>query len=519
MAEFAPSWTVVGRNETAEIDAWKRGIRCGRVISPAPTSGYRTSMRLPTTAENSGRRIAIIDDDPIVIAAEQDLLEAEGHEVHSAETIVDGVELVRQVQPDLLLLDYMMPGGTGADVVRAIRQFDRLTQVVLVSSVKGERPVRQLLSELDIQGYHCKADGNFRLLLQVDAVLRHSQVLRRMARQQASLRHILRVTPEVTRLQPTPELLQTALDHLHRLLESSHSTSLQTPKQVHGLALFGGGQTPHVAATRGHFETCRHWRDVPEHVRALASKAQGRGVARLGDLVGLSLSTRDGASGCLLLEVPVVDDQALVPARLYISQLEQALENSALFARATTDALTCVFNRDYGQQLLRRELEAATITNTPTSLILLDVDHFKALNDTYGHAAGDEALRLIAQCLRRGCRQTDIVARYGGEEFFIVLPGASPTEAAVMGERILQKIRELRMNLGVGPVRVTASAGIAVAPPGSVACDDLLERADVALYQSKSAGRDRVTVPRVTSFSPGTPATSQMTPAQRRTGS
>jgi diguanylate cyclase (GGDEF)-like protein len=124
---------------------------------------------------------------------------------------------------------------------------------------------------------------------------------------------------------------------------------------------------------------------------------------------------------------------------------------------------------------------------------MIDVDRFKLVNDRYGHHAGDETLRAVARVLLESARRADIVARYGGEEFALVLPQTSAEEAAVLAERARQRVRALSVPAAGGPVRVTASFGVAGGvPAGDGWRTRLLRGADDALYEAKAAGRDRV---------------------------
>ena len=127
------------------------------------------------------------------------------------------------------------------------------------------------------------------------------------------------------------------------------------------------------------------------------------------------------------------------------------------------------------------------------SLFILDVDYFKAVNDTYGHDVGDQALIGIAATLRSSVREVDIVARYGGEEFVVLLPDASPTESAVVAERVGSRIRAGALDCGPVEVSVTASIGLTSLQPDDN-LDGLLKFADIALYAAKKKGRDRVEV-------------------------
>lgn len=157
-----------------------------------------------------------------------------------------------------------------------------------------------------------------------------------------------------------------------------------------------------------------------------------------------------------------------------------------------TDPLTFLPNRRKIVADLQREVEASQNSLKPLTIFMLDIDHFKQVNDTYGHSAGDMVLRALAGKLQAGARQTDKLGRYGGEEFLVLLP-ATPLPAAInMAQRLLNLAHELKIPLEAGQnTQVTISVGIAQYQIGQESWDELLERADQAMYQSKHAGRDR----------------------------
>jgi diguanylate cyclase (GGDEF)-like protein len=435
------------------------------------------------------RRIAVVDDDPIVLLAEQELLEREGHQVRTAEGIREGIELIREFEPELVLLDYMLPGGSGADVVRAIREFNDLTQVILVSGLIGEDPVRKLLAELDIQGFHYKQDGNHRLLVHVDAVLKHAQVLSGLQRQQHYLRRILEASPDLSRLGPVSELFENALEHAIRLVRgTSHSS-----QTVSGLVVLKLGDELSIQAASGDFASLRDAADLAERELRTLKDALGASDPQAHDgLTTIPFNTHSGELGCILVRAVDLPADAIEPCKVFVSQMAQALENIRLYRRATVDPLTEVYCRDFGHKRLEEALALGSRNDHETSLVMLDVDHFKALNDTHGHAAGDVALRAIARAISDACRSTDVVSRYGGEEFAIALPSTSEAGARTIAERVLCAIRQLEIRFDGRQLPVTASAGVTVAAPGELRADDLLRRADLALYRAKAAGRDCV---------------------------
>ena len=165
---------------------------------------------------------------------------------------------------------------------------------------------------------------------------------------------------------------------------------------------------------------------------------------------------------------------------------------AALRGQASTDARTGLANNRAFDRAVDEAL-AARVAQEPVSILMLDIDHFKAFNDRYGHPGGDEALRTLAEVLRSCMREGDLAARYGGEEFTVLLPGLDAPAARVVAERIRARTESTIVALAPGiTARMTVSAGVAVAPTQGVERASLLRAADAALYRAKEAGRNRV---------------------------
>jgi diguanylate cyclase (GGDEF)-like protein len=168
-------------------------------------------------------------------------------------------------------------------------------------------------------------------------------------------------------------------------------------------------------------------------------------------------------------------------------------DNARLLELSTTDGLTQIANHRAFQDRLRDEFRRAQRYDDPLALILIDLDHFKRVNDQYGHQAGDEVLRGFSGVLREAVRETDFVARYGGEEFAVLLPKTHLAGALTVAERICSGLKALR----VGPwaIRVTASFGVSSFPGRQVnTSEQLVKTADDALFRSKHEGRDKISL-------------------------
>lgn len=179
-----------------------------------------------------------------------------------------------------------------------------------------------------------------------------------------------------------------------------------------------------------------------------------------------------------------------------LQQAKAALErlNRELLHQSQTDPLTGLSNRRHFERVFQQEIRRATRAEVPLAVLLVDVDHFKTVNDTHGHTLGDECLRCVAELLRRHAQRAgEVAARYGGEEFVIALPGSDLLAAQALAERIRQEVAELELQSEQGLLRPTVSIGVAVAVPSNLEHGlGLLEDADRALYAAKRAGRNRV---------------------------
>ncbi len=180
--------------------------------------------------------------------------------------------------------------------------------------------------------------------------------------------------------------------------------------------------------------------------------------------------------------------QVMAQLELRLSGQELQSANQELIRLAATDALTRVHNRGSFDEQLTAEIARARRYGQPLSLVLLDVDHFKQFNDTFGHPEGDEVLKTVAQLLKSQCRICDIVARYGGEEFVVILPSTPLQGAMVIAERL-----RLSLQNASWPLRaITASFGVCELTPEIKDSKELIDGADHALYQAKKQGRNRV---------------------------
>ncbi len=186
---------------------------------------------------------------------------------------------------------------------------------------------------------------------------------------------------------------------------------------------------------------------------------------------------------------------ARVKVQLKIKSLQDELKatNSVLEELSITDGLTKVYNRRYFMDLFNLEFLKAQRYKSKLSCIMLDIDHFKKVNDTYGHQQGDRVLEFVGKVLKVQCRKFDVVARYGGEEFIIALPQTDPTGSKTVAEKIRKEIETHRFEDPRGPKMITVSMGLSFYPREDIPnMEEMIKKADSALYKAKENGRNRI---------------------------
>jgi diguanylate cyclase (GGDEF)-like protein len=201
------------------------------------------------------------------------------------------------------------------------------------------------------------------------------------------------------------------------------------------------------------------------------------------------------ATGTTSENFDAISDEALHALRGHLfSALQNARKYDSIRRQVVTDHLTHLYNRRYFMNRAAEEVQRSLHDQAPMSLVLVDIDHFKRFNDTYGHPTGDRVLQAVAAILQDAVRTTDVCARHGGEEFTLLLPNTPGDNAMFMANRVRNTLGQTRYT-GLGlpaDACITISAGVATCPRDATTIEDLLEMADRALYRAKEDGRDRV---------------------------
>jgi two-component system cell cycle response regulator len=438
------------------------------------------------------------------------LLEAkllnEYYEVAVAASGQEALATVSRWMPDVVLLDVMMPGMDGYEVCRRLKAQPTTAHipVVMVTALtdQAER-VRGL--EAGADDFLSKPVDDATLFARLRALLRMKQVLDAWRLRAETARDLGFEPP------PGPPEAVSGARALLVHADPTEADNLAAVLRLDGLEVSACGDagaawdllldaTPDVVllslsldgsdalrlASRLRADAVT--REVP--VLLVADAAQKSQVLR-----GFEL----GANDHVLRPVDPNELRARVRNQIrrkrYQDRLRIELDRS--LEMAVTDPLTGLRNRRY----VRRHLDAL-LRNTGAAVLLIDVDRFKSVNDTHGHAAGDAVLREIADRVRAHLRAADVVARYGGEEFMVVMASAASDEASVVAERLRHAIAAAPMRVSGETLDITASVGVASGEPGAT-FEQVVGAADAALYRAKNAGRNRVETAVAADWPPG----------------
>jgi two-component system, cell cycle response regulator len=449
-------------------------------------------------------RILVVDDVPANTKLLEARLSAEYFDVLIASNGVDALKIAERAECDIILLDIMMPDMDGFEVCRRLKSnpATHFIPVLMVTALDSPADrVRGL--EVGADDFLTKPVSDVVLIARVRSLTRLKMMTDELRMRALTSLEIGVQAPERSAVADTGKggrvLLvddrSSSYERLTPLLAEDHAVDVETnPAEALFRAADGDYDLLIVSLDLDHFDglrLCSQARSLERtrHVPILAV-ADPEHNMRL--LRGLEIGVND------YLLRPVDKNELLARARTqikkrrYADHLRDNVQNS--IEAAITDALTGLHNRRYMEGHLATLAEQASSRGKPLALMMVDIDYFKSINDTYGHDAGDDVLREFAVRIRKSIRGIDLACRYGGEEFVIVMPETDLHVAGVVAERLRRSIagEPFAIDKGGQRIEVTISIGLSTLERKSEAVGDVLKRADNALYRAKHDGRNRV---------------------------
>lgn len=443
-------------------------------------------------------RILVVDDIPANIRVLEAKLLAEYFDVRTANSGADAINLARIEQPDLILLDVMMPGLDGYETCRRLKG-DALTRhipVIMITAL-DERRERLRGLEAGADDFLTKPVDDITLFARVRSLLRLKNVLDELRqRDQGAALTGLNADGELSEDFAAHCVVVSGQSDLGQRFAQALPAFVTYEVETDGASAIAsveeGADFVLVDLTSADFDGLR----ICARIRATAKTRQMPIIAVLNpDAVptavrALDLGVNDFVHRPIDADEFAVRVKTQLRRKQYADQLRDAIDER--LELAVTDPLTGLHNRRFITARLRHAIDSANSGGAPVSVLLADIDYFKRINDTYGHDAGDRVLRGFASRLSRNLRALDHAARWGGEEFVIVMPGAGLAEAKAAAERLREETCSAPFLLEDGTeVPVTASFGVAQVM-AEESSKSLLRRADIALYEAKTEGRNRV---------------------------
>lgn len=450
-------------------------------------------------------RVLVVDD----VLPNVKLLEAKlSREYFDVLTAADGYQAIEKAEaelPDIILLDVMMPGMDGFETCRRLKASvaTRHIPVVMVTALSDTADrVRGL--EAGADDFLTKPVDDTALFARVRSLVRLKMMMDEWLVRERTSGELGVINTETSEMEASSTgarilIVEDSIVDTEKVVDTARidhneiSTTTTTKEGIEralaedfdlvviSLTLLDEDGLRVCSQLRSHENT----RQTP--ILLLTDDGDLSRTAK-----GLELGAND------YLVKPIDRNELLARMRTqirrkrYQEQLRSNYEQS--LSMALTDSLTGLFNRRYLTTHIERTIARIEETRRPMACVLFDIDYFKKVNDTYGHGVGDEVLKEMAQRVSHNLRNFDMVARYGGEEFVIVMPDASIEAAALVGERLRERIAKepFPVSHAVGTLDITISLGVVTTEDPKESVDSLIKRADILLYEAKGRGRNRM---------------------------
>ena len=448
-------------------------------------------------------RVLIVDDIPTNVRLLEARLTAEYYEVLTASSGPEALAICQSQDVDIVLLDVMMPEMDGFEVCRRLKADPRTHHIPVLMVTALDQPSDR------VQGLDAGADDfltkpvdDVQLMARVKSLVRLKSLTdelraRAMTGQQIAIEDALRAMDSISASGGSVLIIDTDARHAERIrnyLSPEHQVDILTQPADAVFQVSGANyELALVSMSLDDFDplrvcsqvrTVEHTRNLP--IILMADPADKPRVVR-----ALDLGIND------FIHRPVERNELMARVRTQIrryrygQELRQSVNNT--MAMAVTDELTGLYNRRYFERHLHVMLSKAQEQERDLALMILDIDHFKAVNDSHGHNIGDAVLREFSARLRRNIRGVDLACRFGGEEFVVLMPDTDFAQADAVAERVRHSIGEKSFDVGTPrPLSVTVSVGVSLNDSRADTPESMVKRADVALYRAKREGRNRV---------------------------
>ena len=445
-------------------------------------------------------RILVVDDIPANVKLLEARLLAEYFDVLTAENGYECLDIVSKVPVDVILLDIMMPGMDGFEVCERLKANPKTSHIPVVMVTALDQPadrVRGLRAGAD--DFLTKPVNDMQLMARVKSLVRLKMLSDELRLRAETARTIGTDISSGREHDPAGILLvdgrANSQERIARALKPvADVTAMNDPQAAIFEAAEGSYDLIIVNSNFDDYDPLR----LCSQIRSL-ERSRFIPILLVVDAGGEAMVVRSlelGVNDYILR--PVDPNELLVRAltqirrKRYNDRLRESVNQT--IELAVTDALTGLNNRRYLDKHLKLLFDRAVARGRTLSVCITDIDRFKAVNDTYGHDAGDEVLKEFAARVRSTVRGADLACRFGGEEFVVVMPDTSPETAAAVAERLRYVVENQPFVLrqSGASLNITASLGISSTLSGVESADDLLRQADRALYEAKHGGRNRV---------------------------
>jgi len=449
-------------------------------------------------------RVLVVDDILANVKLLEARLSAEYFDVVTAHSGLEALSICERGQCDIVLLDVMMPGMDGFETCRRLKANPATHHVpVIMVTALDQTADRVKGLEAGADDFLTKPVNDLALITRVRSLVRLKMVqdelrMRAVTSREIGMRDPL--TEAVTESGLNGRILvvddrASSHERIVQALRNQHHVEVESRPQE---ALFKAAENDYdlvmISLGLAEFDPLR----LCSQIRSL-DRTRGLPIlviAEPEDEARLLRSLDIGANDYLMRPIDRNEMAARVRTQIrkkrYTERLRDNVQQS--MEMAITDGLTGLHNRRYMESHLGTLVDQASMRGKPLAVLVLDIDYFKAVNDTWGHDAGDEVLREFAQRLRKSVRGIDLVCRLGGEEFVVVMPDTDAGVASIVAERIRNRVASepFAIHKGARAIDVTVSIGMAQRLAGDTDADTILKRADQALYRAKRDGRNRV---------------------------